>query len=59
MSIVGTYGFTGRYSGTSEYEWNHPEAGATHQCMLFLRQESESGSLSPPWQSAIGTASRR
>lgn len=43
MSIVGIFGFTGRYSGTSEYEWNHPEAGATHKCMLLLRQESESG----------------
>lgn len=43
MNIVGIYGFTGRYTGTSEYDWNHPEAGATHQCMLFLRQESESG----------------
>jgi hypothetical protein len=43
MSIVGIYGFTGRFSGTSEYDWNHPEVGATHQCMLFLRQESELG----------------
>lgn len=43
MNIVGIYGFTGRFSGTSEYDWNHPEAGATHKCMLFLRQESESG----------------
>lgn len=43
MNIVGIYGFTGRYSGTSEYAWNHQEAGATHQCILFLRQESDSG----------------
>lgn len=43
MNIVGIYGFTGRFSGTSEYDWNHPEASATHQCMLLLRQESESG----------------
>jgi hypothetical protein len=47
MSIVGIYGFTGRYSGTSEYEWTHPEAGATHKCMLFLRQESDSGEFEP------------
>ena len=43
MNIVGIYGFTGRYSGPSEYDWNRPEEGATHQGMLFFRQESESG----------------
>ena len=43
MTIVAIYGFTGRYSGTSEYDWNHPEVGATHKCMLFLKQESDSG----------------
>lgn len=43
MTIVAIYGFTGRYSGASEYEWNPPEAGATHKCMLFLKQESDVG----------------
>lgn len=43
MTMVGIYGFTGRYSGESEYDWNPPETGATHRCMLFLRQESDEG----------------
>ena len=42
MTVVLIYGFTGKYSGNSEYAWNHPEIGATHKCMLFLRQESDS-----------------
>ena len=42
MTIVAIYGFTGRYSGASEYDWNHPEVGATHKCMLFLRQQTDS-----------------
>lgn len=35
------YGFEGTYTGRSEYEWNHPEEGATHKCMLFLKQAVE------------------
>ena len=42
MTVVVIYGFTGRYSGEGEYAWNHPEVGATHKCMLFLRQSSDS-----------------
>ena len=42
MIIVMIYGFTGRYAGHSEYNWEHPEPDAVHQCMLFLRQHSES-----------------
>ncbi|OHE83769.1 MAG: hypothetical protein A2190_03680 [Lysobacterales bacterium RIFOXYA1_FULL_69_10] len=41
MTVVMIYGFTGRYSGDPEFTWNHPDVGATHKCMLFLRQESE------------------
>lgn len=41
MTIVAIYGFTGRYVGASEYDWNHPERGAAHKCMLFLRQEAD------------------
>ena len=41
MTVVAIYGFTGKYSGNSEYTWNSPEPGATHKCMLFLRQESD------------------
>ena len=33
------YGFTGRYAGTTELEWNAPEPGAVHKAMLFLRQD--------------------
>jgi hypothetical protein len=43
MTIVAIYGFKAQYSGDSEYEWNHPVIGATHKCMLFLRQDSDSG----------------
>lgn len=39
--IVMVYGFTGRYAGASELEWNAPEAGALHRAMLFLRQDEE------------------
>ena len=42
MSVVMLYGFTGVYSGDPEYDWDHPELGAVHKCMLFLRQKSES-----------------
>jgi len=42
MTVVVIYGFTGKYSGNSEYTWNHPEVGATHKCMLFFRQASDS-----------------
>lgn len=43
MTIVAIYGFTGRYSGNAEYDWNNPATGAVHKCMLFLRQDSDSG----------------
>jgi hypothetical protein len=36
------YGFEGTYSGPSEIEFDHPEEGATHKAMLFLRQDSAS-----------------
>lgn len=42
MTVIVIYGSTGKYSGNGEYKWNHPEAGATHKCMLFLRQDSDS-----------------
>jgi len=42
MSIVVIYGFSGRYSGNPEHEYRHPELGATHKCMLFFRQPSDS-----------------
>lgn len=35
------YGFTGRYAGTSEFEWNAPGLGVVHKALLFLRQEEE------------------
>ena len=45
MSVVMLYAFSGRYSGDSEYSWSNPEAGETHRCMLFLRQESDADSF--------------
>ncbi|HYQ24524.1 hypothetical protein [Stenotrophomonas sp.] len=39
--IVMVYGFTGRYAGTSEFEWNAPDIGVVHNALLFLRQEEE------------------
>ena len=41
MTRIAIYGFSGRYSGPSEYDWEHPRVGATHKCMLFFRQHSE------------------
>ena len=35
------YGFTGRYAGISEFEWNAPDIGVVHNALLFLRQEEE------------------
>ena len=32
------YGFSGHYSGESEYQWHAPAIGNTHKCMLLLRQ---------------------
>ena len=40
MPTVLVYGFSGEYSGESDYDWAPPEAGVRHNCMLFLRQES-------------------
>lgn len=40
MTIVAVYGFSARYTGSTEYDWCHPEVGAIHKCILFLRQES-------------------
>jgi hypothetical protein len=42
MKAVMIYGFKARFSGTSEIEWNHPDIGATHKCLLFLAQDAES-----------------
>ncbi|MCM2524995.1 hypothetical protein NDN64_10525 [Stenotrophomonas maltophilia] len=38
---VTIYGFTGRYTGKAEFEWNAPSVGAHHQAMLFLLQDGE------------------
>ena len=54
MTVIVIYGFTGRYSGNSEYTWNHPEIGANHNCMLFFRQESESNE----YQAALAECGR-
>lgn len=41
MPIVAIYGFHGTFNGASEYEYQHPEVGATHKCMLFLAQPTD------------------
>ncbi len=41
MTRIAIYGFSGRYSGPSVYDWEHPQVGAVHKCMLFLRQHSD------------------
>lgn len=41
MTIVFTYGFEGTYTGNASYEYDHPEAGATHKCILFLKQSGQ------------------
>jgi|SRR5471030_2538983 hypothetical protein len=38
MDTVMIYGFRGEYLGKTEYEYNAPEIGAVHKCMLFLSQ---------------------
>jgi hypothetical protein len=42
MSVVVIYGFSAKYGGNPEFEWNHPEVGNVHQCLLFLRQSIDS-----------------
>ncbi|QNH15275.1 hypothetical protein HEP74_00393 [Xanthomonas sp. SS] len=54
MTVVVIYGFTGKYSGDAEYTWNHPEVGATHKCMLFLRQDSDASE----YQAAVAECGR-
>lgn len=41
MSVIYVYGFTGKYIGSPEYDYKHPELGATHSCMLFLLQNED------------------
>lgn len=41
MTVIYVYGFTGKYTGSPEYDYQHPELGATHNCMLFLRQDED------------------
>jgi hypothetical protein len=44
MQIVVIYGFHGKYSGETEYEYRNPEVGALHKCMLFLSQANDAPS---------------
>lgn len=37
MTVVMSYDFKGLYLGDTEYKGNHPEVGATHKCLLFLK----------------------
>jgi len=54
MSPVAIYSFEGRFAGKAEYEYNFPEPGGTHKCMLFLMQDSEEQS----WEAAGAECAR-
>lgn len=41
MPIVAIYGFHGTFKGDAEYQYQHPELGASHKCMLFLAQPTD------------------
>jgi hypothetical protein len=41
MPIVEIYGFHGTVNGASEYEYQCPEVGASHECVLFLSQPTD------------------
>lgn len=41
MTKVFIYGFTGTFTESSEYDYDHPLHGDTHKCMLFLRQNTQ------------------
>lgn len=41
MNKIYLYGFNGTYSGEPAYDWNSPEKGANHNCLIFLRQSKE------------------
>lgn len=43
MKTVVVYGFEGLFTGNPEYEYETPELGARHKCMLFVAQDSEEG----------------
>jgi hypothetical protein len=47
MASVVIYKFKGRYTGNPKYEYQAPEAGATHDCILFIAQASEDGLYGP------------
>jgi hypothetical protein len=40
MATVWVYGFSGKFTGSPEYEYSHPGLYETHKCMLFLAQDS-------------------
>jgi len=40
MQSVVIYGFTGRFTGKTEYDYHFPEIDGIHNCMLFLSQEA-------------------
>jgi hypothetical protein len=41
VPIVEIHGFHGTFSGASEYEYQHPEVGASQKCMLFFAQQKD------------------
>ena len=41
MITVVIYGFEGKFTGKSEYDYTFPEINNIHKCMLFLKQEND------------------
>jgi hypothetical protein len=41
MKTVIVYGFRGRFNGKPEHEYKCPVIGESHNCMLFIAQDSQ------------------
>jgi hypothetical protein len=41
MKRVYLYGGSGKFAGSSAYDWNCPSIGSTHKLILFLAQDSD------------------
>lgn len=49
MPTIVVYSFEGTYTGDAEYEYQAPEPGARHRCVLFVSQEKET----PDYERAV------
>lgn len=41
MTVIYSYGFAVKYSGSPEFDGRNPDFGGIHRCMLFLRQDGD------------------